>query len=154
MPRVRFEFDPTFDDNVYRASNKQGSSLRGLYDKVRSVTDQIALSAKRSIENEWTRAESEAFALRDERTHGDQKNDWLYAKARSFALRTAASATVPTMGFDGKEIYGRVSINRRGSAMVEFGGPDPVAEIGRDTGKYVEHPPYAFLRRAMERGAD
>lgn len=154
MPRVTFEFDPTFDENVYRASYKQGSSLRGLYDMVRSVTDEIAKSARRSIEAEWTRAESEAFALRDERTHGDQKNDWLYAKARSFALRTAAAATVPTMGFDGKEIYGRVTINRRGSAMVEFGGPDPVAEIGRDTGKYVEHPPYAFLRRAIDKAGN
>jgi hypothetical protein len=154
MPSIKFEFDPEFDDNVYRASNKQGSSLRGLYDKVRAVTDEIARSAKRSIEGEWTRAESEALALRDERTHGDQKNDWLYAKARSFALRTAASSTFPTMGYDGKEIYGMVSINRRGSAMVEFGGPDPVAEIGRDTGKYVEHPPYSFLRRAMDRAGD
>lgn len=151
MARVTFTFDPNFKDNIYRASNKQGSSLRPLYDKVRAVTDGIAKSAKGSMLGEWIRAESEAQALRDERTHGDRKNDWLHAKAKSFALRSAYQSVVPTMGFDGREIYGRVTINRRGSAMIEFGGPDPVAEIGRDSGQYVNHPPYAFLRNALGR---
>lgn len=151
MARITFEFDPMFDDNVYRASNKTRSSLRPLYDHVRSVTDRIARDAKRSAVGEWIRAEAEAQALRDNRKFGSQQDDWLYAKARSFALRSAFNTINPTMGYDGKEIYGRVTINRRGSAMVEFGGPDPVAEVGRDTGKYVIHPPYSFLRNAMGR---
>lgn len=151
MARVTFEFDPEFKDNIYRASYKQGSSLKPLYNKVRSVTDEIANSARQSMLSEWIRAEGEANALRDERTHGDKKNDWLYAKARSFALRSAYQSTFPTMGYDGHEIYGRVTINRRGSFMIEFGGPDPVAEIGRDSGQYVNHPPYSFLRNAVRR---
>lgn len=151
MARVTFEWDPQFDENVYRASNKQGSSLRGLYDMVRRVTDSIAKDAKRSMTGEWIRAEAEAQGLRDSRTHGDKQKDWLYAKANSFALRSALQSTVPTMGFDGHEIYGMVSINRRGSMSLEFGGPDPVAEVGKGTGIYVNHPPYAFLRRAMDR---
>lgn len=151
MARITFEFDPTFDENVYRASNKQGSSLRPLYDQVRRVTDSIAKDAKGAALGEWIRAESEAQALRDQRTHGDRQDDWLYAKARSFAIRSVFNTIVPTMGFDGTEIYGRVEINRRGSSAVEFGGPDVVAEVGKGTGQYVQHPPYAFLRRAMDR---
>lgn len=151
MARVKFEFDPEFDDNVYRASNKSRSSLRPLYDQVRSVTDSIARDAKRAMIGEWVRAEAEATGLRNNRKFGSQQDDFRYAKARSFALRSAFNTITPTMEYDGKEIFGMVSINRRGSAMVEFGGPDPVAEVGRDTGKHVIHPPYAFLRNAMGR---
>lgn len=151
MARITFEWDPGFDDNVYRASNKSRSSLRPLYDLVRHATDAIARDAKRAIIGEWVRAEAEAEGLRDNRKFGSRQDDWLYAKARSFAMRSAMNTVTPTMEYDGKEIYGKVSINRRGSAMVEFGGPDPVAEVGRDTGKYVIHPPYAFLRNAMGR---
>lgn len=151
MARITFEFDPDFDDNVYRASNKSRSSLRPLYDQVRMVTDTIAKDARRAAIGEWIRAESEAQALRDNRKFGSRQDDWLYAKARSFAIRSISTTIIPTMEYDGKEIYGKVSMNRKGSAMVEFGGPDPVAEIGRDSGKYVIHPPYSFLRNAMGR---
>lgn len=149
MAKIEFRFDPEFKNNIYRASNKQGSSLRPLYDQVRAVTDSISSNARTMMLGEWIRVESEAQALRDERTHGDQKNDWLYAKAKSFALRSAYNSTIPTMEFDGTQILGRVTINRRGSAMIEFGGPDPVAEVGRDSGQYVNHPPYSFLRNAI-----
>lgn len=151
MARVRFVFDPDFDDNVYRASNKSRSSLRPLYDQVRSITDDIAASAKNAIETEYQMAEADASGNKQNATHGEGKNKFLIAKARSFALRSAANSTVPTMGFDGKEIYGRVLINRKGSFTLEFGGPDPVAEIGKGTGQYVVHPAYSFLRRAMDR---
>lgn len=151
--RVRFEFDDRFDDNIYRASNKSNSSLHPLYDKVRSVTDDIAKATKRLIGGEYNRAEAEAKAIKntdwDSNYGGHGRKGWLTAKARAFALRTAASSTVPTMGYDGKEIYGRVEINRRGSASLEFGGPDPVAEMGKGSGEFVNHPPYGFLRRAM-----
>jgi hypothetical protein len=151
MARVRFEFDPDFDDNVYRASNKSGSSLRPLYDQVRRITDRIAENAKSAIETEYANAEADTSGKRDNATHGDGKTQFLRAKARAFALRSAANSTVPTMGYDGKEIYGRVIINRKGSFVLEYGGPDPVAEIGKGTGEYLVHPAYAFLRRAMDR---
>lgn len=151
MARITFKFDPEFDDNVYRASHKSRSSLRPLYDQVRMVTDIIARDAKRAALGEWVRAEAEAQGLREGRKFGARQDDWLYAKARSFAIRSVYNTVAPTMEYNGKEIYGMVSINRKGSAMVEFGGPDPVAEIGRDSGRYVIHPPYAFLRNAMGR---
>jgi hypothetical protein len=151
--KVRFEIDKRFDDNVYRASNKSNSSLHPLYDKVRSTTDDIAKAAKNLISGESNRAEAEAKSIRNSEWNSDYgghgRKGWLAAKARSFALKSAAGATVPTMGYDGKEIYGRVEINRRGSSSLEFGGPDPVAEMGKGSGEFVEHPPYAFLRRAM-----
>lgn len=154
--KTRFVFDKDLDDNIYRASNKSNSSLRPLYDKVRSVTDDIAKTAKRLIGGEYNRAEAEAKAIKntewDSNYGGHGRKGWLAAKARAFALRSAISATVPTMGYDGREIYGRVEINRRGSSSLEFGGPDPVAEMGKGSGEFVDHPPYAFLRRAMAGG--
>lgn len=151
MPKVEFEFDPEFDDNVYRASNKTRSSLRGLYDMVRSKTDEIAADAKLRIESEQALAEQGIKAVLKEVYQGGDKAPFLEKKARSFALRAAANSLVPIMGFDGKEIYGRVIINRKGSISIEMGGADPVAEIGKSTGEYIVHPPYAFLRRSMER---
>lgn len=148
MGNVRFEFDPQFRDNVYRASNKTGSSLRPLYDLVRKITDDISRKAKARIQVEWYNAEAVAQNV-ETKTHGEGRNQFLQAKALSFSLRSALGATWPTMGFDGKEIYGRVSINRRGSSSLEYGGTDPVAEIGKGTGNYVQHPAYAFLRNSM-----
>lgn len=151
--KVRFDFDKDFEDNIYRASNKTNSSLHPLYDQVRQVTDDIAKRARRLIGGEYNRAETEAKAIKntewDSHYGGHGRKGWLAAKARAFALRTAISATNPTMGYDGQEIYGRVEINRRGSYTLEFGGPDPVAEMGKGSGEFLEHPPYAFLRRAM-----
>lgn len=152
MARVRFDFDKDFDNNVYRASNKSNSSLRPLYDQVRQITDRIADHAKSAIEMEYQTAEADASGKRENATHGEGRTQFLRAKAKSFALRSAANSTVPTMGFDGKEIFGRVLINRKGSYSLEYGGPDPVAEIGKGTGEYLVHPAYAFLRRAMDRG--
>lgn len=149
--RVRFEVDPEFRENVYRASNKQGSSLRGLYDQVRAKTDDIAKAAKDSIGREQGVAEGLAGTLRAQAAHGDNNDAYRIARARAFSLRSAWNSTVPTMGFDGTEIYGRVIINRKGSVSLEFGGADPVAEIGFGTGNYINHPPYAFLRRAADR---
>lgn len=151
MAKVKFVFDPDFDNNVYRASNKSGSSLRPLYDQVRRITDRIAENAKATIEQEYQNAEADASGKRENATHGDGKTQFLRAKAKAFALRSAANSTVPTMGYDGKEIFGRVLINRKGSFSLEYGGPDPVAEIGKGTGEYLVHPAYAFLRRAMDR---
>lgn len=151
MGKVRFKFDPDFDDNVYKASNKSNSSLRPLFDQVRQITDRIAENAKSSIETEYAAAEADASGKRENATHGDGKTQFLRAKAKAFALRSAANSTVPTMGYDGKEIFGRVLINRKGSFALEYGGPDPVAEIGKGTGEYLVHPTYAFLRRAMDR---
>lgn len=151
--KVRFEIDKRFDDNVYRASNKSNSSLHPLYDKVRSVTDEIAKAAKDLISGEYNRAEAEAKSIKNSEWNsnygGHGRKGWLAAKAKAFALRSAASSTAPSMGYDGTEIYGRVEINRQGSSSLEFGGPDPVAEMGKGSGEFVEHPPYAFLRRAM-----
>lgn len=158
MPsKVRFEIDRRFDDNVYRASNKSNSSLHPLYDQVRSTTDEIAKRAKRLIGGEYNRAEAEAKSIKNSEWEsnygGHGRKGWLAAKAKAFALRTAASSTAPTMGYDGTEIYGRVEINRKGSSSLEFGGTDPVAEMGKGSGEFVEHPPYAFLRRAMQSGS-
>ncbi len=147
MP-VRFVIDPQFDENVYRASNKTGSSLKPLFDTVRKKTDEIAARAKRRIESEWYNTEASTSSI-DNKKYGESKNRFLYLKAKSFALKSAANSTVPTMGFDGKEIYGRISINRRHSVSLEFGGIDPVGEVGKGTGEYVSHPAYAFLRNSM-----
>lgn len=153
---VRFVFDKDFDDNVYRASNKTRSSLRPLYDEVRDKTDAIAARAKASVTKEAGHAEVDADFIKHSKWSsnygGYGRRGWLHAKARAFALKSAAQSVAPVMGYDGKEIYGRVTINRRGSYSLEFGGPDPVAEIGKGTGEFVEHPPYSFLRNAM-RGA-
>lgn len=152
--KVRFVFDKDFDDNIYRASNKSNSSLHNLYDEVRSKTDSIAKVAKRLIGGEYNRAEAEAKAIKNSEWNSDYgghgRKGWLEAKARAFALRTAASTVAPTMEYDGKEIFGRVEINRRGSSSLEFGGTDPVAELGKGSGEFLRHPPYAFLRRAMK----
>lgn len=151
MARVtKFEFYPAFDDDVKSASNKSRSSLRPLFDKVREVTDQIYFAAKDAIDAEAGRASSEVAATRDNRFKPVGKVLWQTAKAREFALRSAANSVHPTMGYDG-EIFGRVAIFRRSSSAIEYGGTDTVAEIGKGTGVYVEHPPYAFLRRAMDK---
>lgn len=147
---IKFEFDPEFDNNVYRASNKSRSSLRNLYDTVRKVTDSISKNAKSEILTEWIGAEAEASGA-SKKEKLDKQVGFLTTKARSFALKSAYDSTFPTMGFDGREIYGRVTINRRGSVALEFGGADVVAEIGKGTGNYLQHPPYAFLRRALDK---
>lgn len=151
---ARFNWDKDFDDNVYRASNKTNSSLHPLYDHVRSTTDDYAAKAVRMISNEAGSAERDAQAIKNtgwsSNFGGHGRKGWLSAKAKAFALKSALSATHPMMGYDGREIYGRVIINRRGSMSLEFGGPDPVAEIGKGSGEFLEHPPYAFLRRAMD----
>lgn len=150
---VRFNFDKDFDNNVYRASNKSNSSLHPIYGQVRDLTDSIASKAKGAIQREAGSAESDVDSIKntkwDSNFGGRGRKGWLHAKAKAFALKSAAQSVAPTMGYDGREIYGRVTINRRGSNTLEFGGPDPVAEIGRGTGEYVEHPPYSFLRNAM-----
>lgn len=151
MARVtKFEFYPSFDDDIKSASNKSRSSLRPLFDKVREVTNQIYFDAKDAITAEAGRAAAEVAATRDNRFKPTGKILWQTAKAREFALRSAANSVHPTMDYDG-EIFGRVAIFRKNSYAVEFGGTDTVAEIGKGTGLYVEHPPYAFLRRAMDR---
>lgn len=150
MARVTFEFDPEFDDNIKRASHKSNSSLRPLFDQVRSVTDEIYFSARDRLQAEAGRAESEKAAAAEKRFSATGKPVYLAAKAKEFALRSAANSLAPTMEFDGEEILGRVAIYRRGSDSIEFGGTDPVAEMGKGTGEYLEHPPYAFLRRAMD----
>lgn len=150
MARINFEFYPEFDDDIKSASNKSRSSLRPLFDTVRSVTDQIYFHAKDLIDGEYGRAEADVAATTDNRFKPDGKIAWQTAKARAAALKTAANSVKPSMDYDG-EIFGRVAIFRKQSASLEFGGIDPVAEIGKGTGQYVEHPPYAFLRRAMDR---
>lgn len=150
MPRVSFEFDPEFDDNIKKASNKSNSSLRPLFDQVRDVTDNIYFAARDRIQGEANRAESDAQAARARRFSNTGGPVYQHAKAKAFALKSAANSTKPTMEYDGDEIFGRVAIYRKGSGSVEFGGLDPVAEIGKGTGEYVSHPPYAFLRRAMD----
>lgn len=150
MARIEFEFYPEFDDDIRSASNKSRSSLRPLFDQVRSVTDQIYFHAKDMIDSEAGRAESDVAATRDNRFKPTGKHAWQVAKARAAALKTAGNSVKPVMGYDG-EIFGRVAIFRKQSAALEFGGIDPTAEIGKGTGEYVEHPPYAFLRRAMDR---
>lgn len=151
--RVNFRFDVDFDDNVYRASNKTNSSLHPLYDQVRSYTDEVARKAKVRIGAEYGKAEALAKSIKntewDSHYGGHERSGWLQAKAKAYALRVSFSATHPTMGYDGKEIYGRVEINRRGSSSLEYGGSDPIAEVGKGTGVYLEHPPYAFLRNAL-----
>lgn len=150
---VRFEFDRRFDDNVYRASNKSNSSLHNLYDEVRSVTDKIASKARILIKQELGPAEADATAIKNTKWNSDYggrgRKGWLAAKAKVFALKSAGATTHPSMGYDGKEIYGRVEINRRGSSSLEFGGTDPVAELGKGSGEHLSHPAYHFLRRSM-----
>lgn len=148
MARITFEFDPDFDENVYHASRKSGSSLRGLYDKVRTVTDEIRDAAKLHLQSEATQAEADANSKRNQRFKPG--SSFLEAKARSFALRSGLNTIRATMEVD-SQIYGKVSINRQGSTSLEYGGIDVKAEIGKGTGKYVVHPAYAFLRTAMRK---
>lgn len=148
MARVEFEFDPDFDKNVYHASNKTRSSLAPLYNLVRKQTDEIAKRAKSILQLEAALAEQEAHSNRNKR-FGNEREGFLVQKARAFALTSAYNSLSATMGTD-IEIYGRVAINRKGSGTLEFGGADLVAEIGKGTGNYLQHPAYAFLRRAME----
>lgn len=150
MARITFEFYPEFDEDIHQASNKSRSSLRPLFDKVRSVTDEIYFDAKSKMDSEANRAEADVQAAKPNRFKPEGKRAFNEAKARAFALKSASQTVAPTMNYDGKEISGRVAIYRKNSASVEFGGIDPVAEIGKDTGEYVTHPPYAFLRRAMD----
>lgn len=151
MARTKFVFDPDFDENVYHASYKSRSSLRGLYDKVRAITDEIAEYAKSNILTVMVGAEAEATASRGDR-FGDKKDGFQTAKARSSTLRTAYNSIFPIMGVD-KEIFGRVIINRTGSTALEYGGIDVKGEIGRGTGKYIVHPVYGFLRQAMRKSS-
>lgn len=151
MPRVHFEFYEDFDENVYKASNKSGSSLKPLYDKVRKVTDEIYVEAEGSIAREAGRTQAILESIRSSRFSRHGSKNFAYFKAVHFALRSARDSIAPSMGFDGKEIFGRVAIYRKDSQSLEFGGIDSVAEIGKGTGEYVEHPSYAFLRRAMDR---
>lgn len=148
MARTEFQFDPDFDDNVYHASNKSRSSLAPLFNLVRKQTDEIAARAKSILQLEAALAEQSATSNRNKR-FGNEKNTFLEAKARAFALTSAYNSLAASMGTDNM-IYGRVAINRKGSGTLEFGGADPVAEIGKGTGNYLVHPAYAFLRRAME----
>lgn len=150
MPRAKFEFYPTFDDDIKSASHKSRSSLRPLFDKVRSVTDEIYFNAKDMMDSEAGRAEAAVEVAKPIRFTSAGKIAFQTAKARAFALKSAANSVKPTMDYDG-EIFGRVAIFRKDSYAVEFGGTDSVAEIGKGTGQYVDHPPYAFLRRAMDR---
>lgn len=140
---------PTFHADILRASNKSRSSLRPLFDQVRSVTDKIYFNARSAIQREMGRAEAEMQGYRSSRFSRNGKRNYQYAKAKHAALKTAYNSTVPTMGFDGNEIYGRVAINRKYSFTVEFGGIDPVGQVGKGTGEFVNHPSYSFLRRAM-----
>lgn len=149
---AKFVFDPEFEDNVKKASYKSGSSLRPLFDQVRSVTDAIARDAKGSLQKEASVAEAEVQRSRGDYSRSGRKA-FLRAKAKASALKTASNSTFPTMGYDGTEIFGRVTINRTDSQAIEYGGIDSKAEIGRGTGEYVEHPPYAPLRRALDRSA-
>jgi hypothetical protein len=151
MARVtKFEFYPTFDDDIRNASNKTRSSLRPLFDKVRSVTDEIYFNARDLLAGEAAQAEAAVDAVSPIKYTNAGKMAFREAKARAFALKSAANSVKPTMDSDG-EIFGRVAIFRKNSYAVEFGGVDSVAEIGKGTGRYVEHPPYAPLRRAMDR---
>lgn len=149
---AKFVTDPRFVDNLNRASNKSRSSLRPLFDQVRKITDEIAAYAKLDLQKLASEAESATRVARQQ-VGGDVKlvSDFRRAKARAFALKTAVNSVVPTMQYDGKKIFGRVMINRRGSYSIEYGGVDPVGEIGKGTGQFVVHPAYAVLRNAARR---
>lgn len=150
MARTTFVFDDDFDENVYKASSKSNSSLRPLYDTVRRVTDEIYFSARDSISQEAGVAEGNLNAIKNERFKPGAGDLYNFYKAKAFALMSARNSTYPSMGYDGKEIFGRVAIGRKYSYSLEYGGLDFTAEIGKDTGQYVNHPAYAFLRRAMD----
>lgn len=149
---ARFVEDPRFRDNIYRASNRSRSSLRPLYDQVRELTDRVAEIARADLSKLADTAQSEVEVNR-KKLHQERQliSDFRAAKARAFALKTAQNSTFPTMGYDGNSIYGRVIINRRGSNSIEYGGIDPVAEIGKGTGQYVQHPAYAVLRNSLRK---
>lgn len=151
---AKFVVDPHFTENLYRASNRSRSSLRPLYDQVRSITDRVAGIAKEDLQMLADTASSEVGPAKKKlkvNPPTDLITDFRRAKARAFALKTAANSLVPIMGYDGNSIYGRVLINRRGSASIEYGGVDPVAEIGKQTGQFVVHPAYAVLRNALRK---
>lgn len=149
MAKARFEFYPTFEPDIYRASYKSRSSIRNLYDTVRSVTDNIRDGAIEILEGLYEESESQAQS--GNKTHGESLKRFLRAKAKSFTFRTTRDLTIAVMGFDGKEIYGRVIMDRTDSWAIEFGGVDRKAEAGKGTGDYIVHPPYGVLRRAMDR---
>lgn len=147
MPQVKFEFYPTFDDDIYHASNKSRSSLRNLYDTVRQVTDNIRDNAIAQLESLYEQAESQAQS--GDKTHGESRSRFLRAKAKAFTFRSTRDTTIAIMGVD-REIYGRVIMNRTDSWSIEFGGVDRKAEVGKGTGEFITHPAYGVLRRAME----
>lgn len=148
MGNVKFEFYPTFHDDVVHASYKSRSSLRGLYDKVREVTDDIRDNTIANLEVLYEEAESQAQS--GDKTHGESRSRFLRAKAKAFTFRSTRDTTIAIMGVD-KEIFGRVIMNRIDSWAIEFGGSDRKAEVGKGTGDFIIHPPYAVLRRAMDR---
>src|SRR5689334_3048058 len=151
MARVTFVFDDDFDENIHKASNTSGSSLRPIFDQVRKTTDDIAVHAREMIAREAGRMQALVTEVKPDRFSRHGKANFNYFKAVAFALRSARDTLAPTMEYDGTEIFGRVAIYRRDSRSIEFGGIDSVAEIGKGTGVYVTHPAYAFLRRAMDR---
>lgn len=149
---ARFVKDKDFENNLYRASNRSRSSLKPLYDQVRDITDRAAELAKDELAKLASTAQSEVEVNRSKiKNAKTEVSSFRAAKARAFALKTAQNSTFPTMGYDGDQIYGRIIINRRGSASIEYGGIDPVAEIGKGTGEFVQHPAYAVLRNALRK---
>lgn len=150
MARIKFEFDPDFEDNVKKASNKSNSSLRPLADTIRNVTDQIYFHAYNNLKKYAGEAEAEVQAAKGDRHKPNGRRRWLEAKAKAAAIRSGRNTIAPTMEYDGDEIYGMVAIYRKNSYVLEYGGIDEVGEIGKGTGEYISHPPYAFLRRAID----
>lgn len=145
----KFIMYPDFPENVRKASNKSRSSLRPLFDEVRKATDKIYFDVRQEIQGEMGRAEGDMQAYKSKRFSTSGKKNYAHAKAKHAALKTAFNSVFPMMDYDGKEILGRVVIGRKYSFTLEFGGPDPVAEIGKGTGEHVVHPAYSFLRRAI-----
>jgi hypothetical protein len=152
VPDIRFELDPKFIENIHKASNKSASSLKPVIDAVRSATDEVYVRARESLAREAGKAEAEVQAAKSNprRFSKSNRDSFAYAKAKAGAIRAGRNTIAPTMEYDGTEIFGRVTIFRKGSSVLEYGGIDSSFEIGKGTGRYVEHPAYAFLRRALD----
>lgn len=153
MARARYVENKSFDRHLRHPTKR--TSLRNLGDKLRQVSDDIAERARDEMRREQARWEARTEAIKRGELDANAAKPgqgYLRAKATTFALKTAADNTAAFMGQKDGQMTAFVVINRQGSALLEYGGSD-VSSAGKiyKSGEYVQHPAYAFLRRAADR---
>jgi hypothetical protein len=150
--KTRFKFSPTFDKNWNHP--RKGTSISGIGDAMRDVSDRIKDETKSLISRERALKESEVEAIKHgglDRNAGARGSGYSRAKAEAFALKTAEQNVFAIM-LGGEQMHAQVIMNRTGSASLEYGGTDSTEKI-YESDQYVHHPAYAFLRRAAAKAA-